>query len=677
MQTTDPASPQLGNNVARFLGAALLALAIAAASIFAFGSYVILREGPSAQLLSEFGILAAPYGTYPGSVLPASQTSEGRRQGFTRPARLVAVNGRPVSGPLTTERLATLLRENGRRASLELAPRAGLPLTVLLTRRLEHAHEPWGGTWLTENKARLLLWITQFAYLLVGLFAATLLVRRRPRDPVVLLFAFQAIVFTATATVGWRACGELGILAPARGIDALANVAIVALLFLFPDGRVDGRGRRALLALFLSAVGARGAVLAADLELSTVERQAVDLGALVATLAAVPILYGKYRAVQDVIKRQQLKAAMLGLGVATSFILILIPLGNVATRTTSPQMVAFAGLINVTLSVVASIIIAAGFLVALLRFKLYDADRAISRSFAFGALTLGLLGIFAGTEKIVELLGEQYFGKSIGALAGGIGAALAAVLLVPVHNRLRHWAEHRFRKDLIRLRDGLPAIVGELRETAGPERIAAAVLDAVRRGVHSTRAALITADTVEDARGIDVSEVVEWRGNWTPAPHDRLDCVPSDPLFPVRVPLDAEGHDRVGWLLLGPRPDGSLYGKDEREVLAKVADPVARALEIVRAREARETETRQCLRSQEEQSPASREGWPSWKRKSPASSNRKQRQAKREDLRERNSSARILRPKGKGLLDVTPRHSAAHLRRARGGVSPGCVRTEA
>jgi hypothetical protein len=49
-----------------------------------------------------------------------------------------------------------------------------------------------------------------------------------------------------------------------------------------------------------------------------------------------------------------------------------------------------------------------------------------------------------------------------------------------------------------------------------------------------------------------------------------------------------------GWILLGPRPDGSFYGKDEQEALSEIADPVARAVQIVLLREAREAEARRA-----------------------------------------------------------------------------------
>ena len=62
----------------------------------------------------------------------------------------------------------------------------------------------------------------------------------------------------------------------------------------------------------------------------------------------------------------------------------------------------------------------------------------------------------------------------------------------------------------------------------------------------------------------------------------------NDPLFPVRVPLNGDGVGFVGWLLIGPRPDGSFYGREERAALRDIADPIARALVIAVEREHRE-----------------------------------------------------------------------------------------
>jgi hypothetical protein len=66
-----------------------------------------------------------------------------------------------------------------------------------------------------------------------------------------------------------------------------------------------------------------------------------------------------------------------------------------------------------------------------------------------------------------------------------------------------------------------------------------------------------------------------------------LEVVRSDALFPVRLPLGIKGR----WLLIGPRPDASLYDRQERELLTDLAPPLAQALRVAADRTARQTET--------------------------------------------------------------------------------------
>jgi hypothetical protein len=236
-----------------------------------------------------------------------------------------------------------------------------------------------------------------------------------------------------------------------------------------------------------------------------------------------------------------------------------------------------------------------GLLVSLLKYRLYDVDAAISRSVAYGTLTLLLVAIFAGSEKVIELLGERYFGEELGVIAGGLGAAIAAIMIVPLHHRVSHWAEHRFQRNLIHLRHDLPLLLGDLREMAGAARIAEAALDSVTHGVRARRAALMVGGDPAALRGCDAAEFQAWRRSWLPPAHQGPDSDRADPIFPMRVPLEADGHGRIGWLLLGPRPDGSLYGKDEREALSEIADPIARAIQVARLRETRDGEMKGLL----------------------------------------------------------------------------------
>jgi hypothetical protein len=133
---------------------------------------------------------------------------------------------------------------------------------------------------------------------------------------------------------------------------------------------------------------------------------------------------------------------------------------------------------------------------------------------------------------------------------------------MPMHNRVHRWAERRFQKALLHLRRDLPDCVDDLRETAGMKELLHEVLARVLAGTRAVRAAVVVNGETVASRGDGGED------------------------FPVRVPLRVEYQRmEIGALLVGPRPDGSTPGKDEREALAEIADPIARAVRIVRLRE--------------------------------------------------------------------------------------------
>ena len=119
--------------------------------------------------------------------------------------------------------------------------------------------------------------------------------------------------------------------------------------------------------------------------------------------------------------------------------------------------------------------------------------------------------------------------------------------------------------------------------------------------MRTSRAAVLVGDRVAAARGATAQEAAEWLDrNRLDATAERVACDYGDPVFPARVPLRVRhGAQLVGWLLLGPRPDGSFYGKDEQEALAEIADPVARAVQIVLLRDSREAAARRQGEEQE------------------------------------------------------------------------------
>jgi hypothetical protein len=244
-------------------------------------------------------------------------------------------------------------------------------------------------------------------------------------------------------------------------------------------------------------------------------------------------------------------------------------------------------------------IVALGFLTSLLRFRLYDAEAAISRSAVYAGLTLTLVGTFAASEALIELLGQRYFGMTIGNVSGAVAAAVAAMMLTPLHGRISSWARQRFQHDLVTLKAELPDLLAVLSSSASVRRLAAAVLPQIERAVHSTRIALMIDGKVVAAQGISLASARGLLRGWKAPNHvGPLDRDDQD-AFPLRIALRCPLGSVRGWLILGPRPDGSFYGRDDLAALTEISSPLQRALLAVSEREAEERRRQRADRKTE------------------------------------------------------------------------------
>jgi hypothetical protein len=447
---------------------------------------------------------------------------------------------------------------------------------------------PLGGAWLRIGRVAGTMDAISLAIDLVPpvLLVATaiMLFLGRRNDSVVALLSLSFLLMSASffASEGFfRALGLTWLRDP---LAHLGRAALIVVLLTFPDGRFVPRWTVAV-ALLL-------ALWTPFAWLGPVSLDQEYLGYLAFTAIGVLSMALPYRRLPLGLERQQVRWALFGFATGTILLVLATaisllpdvrPGAGAASKTwaeLAAQSLAALGIAGFTL----------GLLVSLLRYRLYDADAVISRSAGYAVLTLTLGAVFAASAKGVELFFEASFGRDSGAVPAAVAAGLAAVLITPAHNRIHGWAERRFQKGLLHLRRDLPACVNDLRETAALGELLDEVLERIATGVRAARAAVLLGDSAAAVRGGDPDEVDRWLGGRSlEAPPAGLDCDRSDPLFPMRVPLRVRhGGDRpIGWILLGPRPDGSFYGKDEREALAEIADPVARAVQIVELRERR------------------------------------------------------------------------------------------
>jgi len=366
-----------------------------------------------------------------------------------------------------------------------------------------------------------------------------------------------------------------------RQANVPAFVLLVGVLALFPEGCFKPRWT------WVVVIGAAIVVPLMNYSHIGLSPEMENVIILMNMALAIVLIVNRHRSMPPGTGRQQIRWALLGFfwSMVCVVALVLVEIAS-DNASTFPAAIWATILQHLVITLLDALLMVA-ITISLLRYRLYDADETISRSITFGIVSLALLLIFAGAEKAIEILGEAYFGKRLGAIASGTGAAVAAAMIGPLHHRVTLWAEHRFRSQLGHLRLGLPTLVADMRETATPLTLANTALARIEKGVHADHGAIIIENIVLSAHDVDSNHVGAWLAKGTAPTRDfaRLHCDRSDSLFPLRVPLYADGVGLLGWLLLGPRPDGSFFNREERETLLAIAEPMARALAVAFQRE--------------------------------------------------------------------------------------------
>jgi hypothetical protein len=513
--------------------------------------------------------------------IAGAASAEAIASGLRRGDRILSIDGEPLAADATEFTIGDrIAADPDGRIALVTRSTDGSVRTHRLTRA------PVGAA-TVEPVTRLPLWLyiaagfggTQLP-LLLWFAASLLLARRRPRDPEAMLFAFGFLLMSINSGSGFWLIAFAGV--PNFLLEKITNIGacmLIAAIAGFPDGRFPTRLSRLTLAAAM-LLTAMLLVLRGSLAL-TILFTLCSIGLAASVIA-------RYRSARVGIERQQIKWAVFGFA-AAFIIMVPVQIGLVIAMGEGEPRVRF--LMDRLGISFALLLIPAGLLVSLLRYRLYDAEAAMSRSAGYAVLTLLLGATFAASAEALEWFFENSLGQQGSAVPGAIAAALAVVLITPLNQRIQDWAERRFQKGLLHLRRDLPDCVGDMRETSALEPLLAEAMERISSAVRASRSAAIVAGRVAAVREVPLEEVEAWAAGARLDPAGaQMDCDRSDPLFPMRVPLRVRhgAAEPVGWILLGPRPDGSFYGKDEQEALAEVADPLARALRVVMLREERE-----------------------------------------------------------------------------------------
>ncbi len=333
----------------------------------------------------------------------------------------------------------------------------------------------------------------------VAVFAVmgALLIRRVPTNLVgVLLLA------TATAQVGGVGLQGYGIAGtaavppwPAAAIVAALTdvwfaapfvIALVGIPLLFPDGRLPSPRFRWV--VWVTAAGMVGQALQG---LARLTPGSADLDTIVAALNGASVLLivlglgGAAAAIWvrfrrgDPVQRQQVKWLLADAGVAVVAFSAAMILGSTDSLLDQASwVVGFLAFVGLPIAIS----------IAVLRYRLYDIDRIVSRTIGYVIVTVTLAAVFAGAILAFEAVLTPLTGGN--AVSVAASTLVAAALFQPLRRRVQAVLDRRFNRAGYDAERTVEAFAAQLRDEVDLESLSADVMQVVARTVAPATASL-------------------------------------------------------------------------------------------------------------------------------------------------------------------------------------------
>jgi hypothetical protein len=271
-------------------------------------------------------------------------------------------------------------------------------------------------------------------------------------------------------------------------------VALVFGLLLFPDGHLLSRRWRVVawmgvagLCLFLPSVVLRVGKLdgypriesPAGVDspiLSWIAAPGYFLFSFAAVAAAVSVVL-RFRRSRGV-ERQQLTLLVAAGALAVTAFVVGGPVGALAGSEDLGITIMLSGILSIP----------AAMGVAMLRYRLYEIDRVISRTIVYGALTV-ILGAAYGA---LVLAGQQLFSSFAGGsnLAIAVSTLVVAALFLPLRSRVQRIVDRRFYRRRYDAQRTLDRFGARLRDQVELDRLRADLQEVVRETMQPAHVSL-------------------------------------------------------------------------------------------------------------------------------------------------------------------------------------------
>jgi MFS family permease len=345
--------------------------------------------------------------------------------------------------------------------------------------------------------------------------AGLVVARRQPRNPVGWILLGFAVLLVAGDCAGAYAAliyrsghralplGRAAVLLDLLWAPAIVLCGLVALLY--PDGTVPSAGWRWVLRAYL-VVGACWPLCIYAVAIATIagDRIRVDAGGNLTAIAQpagsaawlipaqellLPILAvfwlsfvgrqaATFRRSSDE-RRQQLKWLLSGAVAALFGAAVVVLVSSLDTR---PSPIAEAA---ITLGAVVTIAFPVSIGVGILKYRLYDIDRIISRTLAYAIVTGLLVGIYAGLVLLATLV------LTIRTPVAVAAATLAAAALFnPLRRRVQRMVDRRFNRTRYDGDQVIAAFAARLQDAVDIDTVRAALIGAAYQALEPEHASV-------------------------------------------------------------------------------------------------------------------------------------------------------------------------------------------
>jgi hypothetical protein len=291
-------------------------------------------------------------------------------------------------------------------------------------------------------------------------------------------------------------------------VAVLAVFLLLFLVLLFPDGRLPSRRWRPVRTGFLVVMAAavvsqmqKGQYISGGLTNILDDSKAsypnplgifpqhgwfagfvaaVVVATFAAALCAVASVFARRRGASPE-RRKQL--AWLGyVGIVTVFWIVVLGTGAILSPGRNNTLGTVLWIVMILTPVVG---IPVACVVAVLKYRLYDIDRLISRTVSYAVVTGLLVGLYAGLVLLADRVLPVH-----GSITVAVATLIVAALFAPVRRRVQHVVDHRFNRTRYDAELTTAAFAGRLKDATDLDAVQADLSATVDRALQPTHLSL-------------------------------------------------------------------------------------------------------------------------------------------------------------------------------------------